>query len=314
MRRWVLLLGLLAVPFGAAPAAAADHPLPDLPPLPQSRLLERSLLATGHGGPVRPTPLFRSGFVAEAGGGYRVGVSTYGSGLYLEVWRGGKRQRTMAAYLARGVGRPERLQATFGKFGKVSMRFRESPDRPPGRSCRSGRTFLKQRGLFVGNLSFRGEDGYVSVRLHRAKGTVLRVGKRCHVRRHHGFDPSDFEFLFTKPEAAMLAISRDGVDSTALLAIAAKKQSAFLTSHEESRGKLAIVRLALVYKPGKLLVDEALTTGSLVPPAPFHGTGRYRAFPDGTRTWSGDLSINFPGAPRFPLTGPSFETLLEVPF
>ncbi|HWO84398.1 MAG TPA: hypothetical protein VNM38_11515, partial [Solirubrobacterales bacterium] len=61
-------------------------------------------------------------------------------------------------------------------------------------------------------------------------------------------------------------------------------------------------------------IDEALTTAKLTPPSPFHGTARYRAYPDGATSWSGDLSVNFPGAPRFPLTGPSWETFLEVPF
>lgn len=313
MKRLTFLLALLTLPLAIAPAAGAASSLPYLPPLPHSRLMDQALRMTEHGPPVRPAPPFRSGFSVKAGK-YKVGVSTYGEGLFLGVWRGGRKQRSMSAYLAKGVARPERLQATFGKFGKLSMRFRRSRNRGPDKRCFFGRVLIKQHGLFVGSLRFRGEHGYVSLRLHRAKGTILRVGKRCHVRRHHDFDPSDFEFLFAKPEAAMLALSRDDVDSTALLAIAAKKKSTFLAIHEESRGKLAIVRFALVHKPGQLRFDEALTSGRLVPPHPFHGTGRYHAFPDGDQTWSGNLSVNFPGAPRFPLTGPSFETLLEVPF
>ena len=316
MRRWFLLLGLLALPLSTAPAAGAEGSLPLLPllpPLPQSPVLDRALQLTEHGGPVRPEPLFRSGFVAAAGP-YKIGVSTYGSGLYLELWRGGKKQRTSTAYLARGVAQPERLQATFGKFGEVSMRFRRAPSRRVTSRCFFGRLLVKQHGVFVGNLRFRGEDGYASVRLHRAKGGIVRVGKRCHARRRRDFDPADLEALFAKPEAAMLAVSRDGVDSTALLAIADGKRSAFFAGEEESRGKLAILRFAIARKPGRVHIDEAVTSGALAPPAPFHGTGRYRAFPDGTTTWSGNLSVDFPGAPRFPLTGPSFETLLEVPF
>jgi hypothetical protein len=314
MKRWPLLLGVLSISLAAAAPASADEGLPLLPPLPRSPGLERGLQATEHGGPVRLTPPFRSGFVAETKGPYEVGVSTYGSGLYLSIWRGGKKQRTETAYLARGVSRPQRLQATFGRFGKVAMRFRRPPSRRVTKECRFGRYLVKQHGVWVGNLTFRGEGGYVSVRLHRAKGGILRVGKRCHVRRRHDFDPAEFEALFAKPDAAMLTISREGVDSTALLAIDAGKRSAFFAADEESRGKLAIVRLAVVRKPGRVHVNDAITSGTLVPPAPFHGTGRYRALPDGTTTWSGNLSVNFPGAPRFPLTGPSFETLLEVPF
>jgi hypothetical protein len=311
MKRLTFLLVMLALALTGAPAAGASSALPPLPPLPHSRLLDKAL--SEHGPEVRPAPFFRSGFTAKAGK-YNVGVSTYGGGVYLGVWRGDKKGRTMSAYLAKGMARPERLQATFGKLGKISMRFRPSPKREPSRSCSFGRVLIHQHGLFVGSLRFRGENGYVSIRLHRAKATILRLGKHCHVHRHHDFDPSDFEFLFAKPEATMLAFSRDGVDSTAVLAIAAKKLSTFLAVDEESRGKLAIVRLAIVHRPGSLNFDEALTSGRLDPPAPFHGTGRYRAFPDGAQTWSGNLNIDFPGAPSFPLTGTSFEALVEVPF
>lgn len=314
MRRWLPLLGVLLSALVAPAAATAGAGLPLLPPLPRSAAVERGLQSTEHGGPVRPAPQFRSGFVAETKGAYEIGVSTYGSGLYLSVWRGGRKQRTMTAYLARGVARPERLQATFGKFGKVSMRFRQPRSHRVTKKCRFGRYLVKHHGVFVGNFSFRGENGYVSVRIHRAKGGVLRLGKRCHVRRRPDFDQAAFEALFAKPDAAMLAIAREGVDSTALLAIDDGKRSAFYAVDEESRGKLAIVRLAFVNKPGRVGVNEALTAASLVPPLPFHGTGRYRALPDGTTTWTGNLSVNFPGASRFPLTGPSFETLLEVPF
>jgi len=310
MRRLALLIVVPAVLLGAPQVAAADSLLP---PLPHSRLMDRALAETEHGPAVRPAQEFRSGFSVEAGK-YKVGVSTYGGGLYLGVWKGGRRQRSMTAYLAKGVARPERLQATFGSYGKVAMRFRRSPNRPPDRSCFFGHVLIWQHGFFVGSFKFRGEGGYVSVRIHRAKGTILREGGRCHVHRHHDFDPSEFEFLFAKPEAAMLAIARDGVDWTGVLALAAKNNSTFLAVHEENRGKLALVRLATVHKAGKLRLNEALTSGRLIPPDPFHGTGRYSALPDGTQSWAGNLSVNFPGLPRFPLTGPAFEPFVEVPF
>jgi hypothetical protein len=315
MSRRLLLLALpLAVALGATSNAAADEELPLLPPLPKSAALERGLHSTQHGGPVRTDPLFRSGFVTDTKGPYEVGVSTYGSGLFLEVWRGGKKQRTATAYLARGVARPKRLQATFGKFGKVSMRFHRVRSRRVTKHCLFGRLLVKQHGVFVGSLRFRGEGGYVSVRIHRAKGGILRVGKRCHVRHHRSFSPAELEALFAEPDAAMLSTSREGVNSTALLAIDAGKRSAFFAIDEETRAKLAIIRLAVVHRPGRVQINESITSGTVAPPAPFHGTGRYNAFPDGSTAWSGGLSVNFPGAPRFPLTGPSFETLLEVPF
>lgn len=323
MRRRPSLCALLALALCASallPAAAvaaqprvehrrAATPVKLLPPLPPSQLL------TQHGKPVSPTPFFRSGFVLKADG-YKIGVSTFGSAVFLEVWRGGSGRRVQTAYLARGVARPERLQATFGNFGKVKMRFRESRNRTwrgRVRTCRGANRFIKRRGVFRGNLRFKGEDGYVSVRIHRAKGAVVTEAPKCRHRRSRG--GFDIPFAnFSQPKSAVLAIARHGVNATAFLAVEDRRSTLFFASSEESRGKLAIVRMAVLRRHSKIHTDEALTSARLTPPAPFHGTGRYRAAPDGTTAWSGGLSVNFPGKPRSPLTGPEFESFLEVPF
>jgi hypothetical protein len=321
MRRRLVLCALLAVTTAAAacPALAsaapprvhhrvATTPVKLLPPLPPRHLLSR------HGNPVAPNPFFRSGFILKADG-YKVGVSTFGSAVFLEVWRGGRGRRVQTAYLARGVARPERLQATFGSFGKVKMRFREARNRSwrgRVRTCRGANRFIKRRGVFRGNLRFRGEDGYVSIRVHRAKGAVVTEAPKCKRRRGGGFD---IPFAnFSQPKSAVLAIARQGVDATAFLAVEDRRSTLFFAAREESRGKLAIVRMAALRRKSPIHTDEALTSARLNPPAPFHGTGRYRAAADGTSTWSGGLSVNFPGKPRYPLTGPEFETFLEVPF
>ena len=308
MRRRLPILILLALALVVpAQSAAAERAL--LPSLLTARLLAE------HGAPVKPAIRFRSGFVVDGPDNYKVGVSTFGGAVILEVWRGRKGQRTSTAYLARGVATKERLQATFGKFGKVSMRFRESRNRTwfgKRRKCGGASRFVKRRGVFVGNLSFKGEGGYVSVRVGRAKGAVVSEAAKCRNRR--AFSLPDLSFLFSEPETALLALSREGVDSTAFMTLEGRRNTTFLVSDEEARGKLAIVRIGVARKPTPVRVNEALTSATLSPPPPFHGTGRYRAFPDGTTTWSGDLNVNFPGAPHFPLTGPSYKTLLEVPF
>lgn len=323
MKRRLVFCALLAVATaataflpalaGAAPPRlkhrTAAPPVQLLPPLPPSHLLSQ------HGKPVAPTPFFRSGFVLKADG-YKIGVSTFGSAVFLEVWRGGGGRRVQTAYLARGVARPERLQATFGSFGKVKMRFREARNRSwrgRVRTCRGANRFIKRRGVFRGNLRFRGEDGYVSIRIHRAKGAVVTEAPKC--KRRRGGGGFDIPFAnFSQPKSAVIAIARQGVDATAFLAVEDRRSTLFFATREESRGKLAIVRMAVLRRQSRIYTDEALTSARLTPPAPFHGTGRYRAAADGTSAWSGGLSVNFPGKPRYPLTGPEFETFLEVPF
>jgi hypothetical protein len=304
MRRRLSILALaLAALAAPSPAPASEVP----PQLPGGRLL--SHLEDS----VPPAKTFRSGFRLEARGGYEVEVMSSGSGVFLIVDKGRFDKRLVAtAYLARGVAVPERLQATFGQFGEVSMRFRESRNKTwvgKRRNCRGSQRFVKRRGVFVGNLRFKGEDGYVSLNTHRAKGSVVTVAQKC--RRQGRARPLLAQQSSHQP--AFAAVARDGVDFTSFVATGGRKTT-FTATHEETRGKLAIIRIAVIRnRSNPLQVNEALTRASVSPPAPFHGTGRYRAAPDGTTTWSGNLSVNFPGTPRFPLTGPDFETLIEVP-
>jgi hypothetical protein len=307
MRRLLAILVFSVSLFAVNGAQAAS--IPGLMP----QLLPAHLL-TQVGVPAPPPIPFRSGFEVDSKG-YKVKVFTSGSAVVLEVGQGGRRRFAATAYLARGVETPDRLQATFGQFGKISMRFQQ-PDK--GRvkySCRFGERVAEHRGSYVGRLTFRGEGGYLSLDRHRTEGAILTLAGRCH--RHRRFSPQRIkkaiERLF-EPVAGVLASSRDGVATTTFVGLAQGRRTAFYAVHRETHGKLALVRFALVRATKGFRADEAVTAVEASPPAPFHGTGRYRAAPDGTSTWTGPLSVDFPGERRFPLTGPSFETLLEVPY
>jgi hypothetical protein len=306
MKRRVALLALLASLLVAGDAQASS--LPALMP----ELLPPHLL-TEVGMPLSPPTRFDAGFTIHSQG-YKVEVFTFGSAVVLEVMRGNHKHFSSTAYLARGVAVPDRLQATFGQLGKVSMRFR--PPRKGGVKslCRFGERLSQRHGSYVGDLSFKGEDGYLSLDLHRAKGTIITPTGRCH-RRHitHAQLEKLLESLF-EPVAGLFASARDGVATTTFAGLKRKGRAAFFTTRKETHGKLAIIRFAVGIASKGLHANETLTAASASPPAPFHGTGRYRAAPDGTTTWTGPLSVDFPGARRFPLTGPSFEALLKAPF
>jgi hypothetical protein len=296
-----LAMALLAAPAAHAAAEAEEQLLPPLPP--------RKLM-TQVGAPVPPTRFFRSGFqVDPSSSNYKVGVTTFGSSVTLVVSNKHMHDLSETIYVARGVARPDRLQATFGQFGKVLMRFHETSKHA---ICAGTFRLVRHKGVFVGNLRFRGENGYVSVHVHRAAGGILEPAGRCPRRRHHHghFDGS----IFLETPTAFVAESRHGVELTGLLALEFGPFSEILATHEESRGKLAIIRVAYVPARKAFHINEAATAATVSPSAPFHGTGHYRAAPDGSTTWTGDLTVNFPGAPRFPLTGPEFETFLEAPF
>ncbi len=277
-------------------------------------LLPTDVLGTEVGAPVAREPGFITGFRLDPPGPYKVEVETEGDAVVVSVLRGNPRKRAAATvYLARGVAAPERLQATFGKLGKISMRFRESRHRPwfgKKRRCRGADRFVVRRGVFVGSFRFRGEDGYLKVRTQRAKGSIVSIAAKCRRgdRRRSLRSTSPFEEEFS----GLIASDRNGVNSTVFGAISFGGRLFYLAQREESRGKLAVLRMAIVRTHGELPLNEAVTAGKFSPGTPFHGAGLYRAAPDGSTSWSGGLSIDFPGAPRFPLAGPTYETFLEA--
>lgn len=309
-------VALLAV--HAAPASA-DLPfrLPTWAPA-QLRAMVREQTQPPHH---RRNP-FTVAFELHAANGYEVAVTGSENRIVLVVGR--KHVDAITGYVVRGTVTRKRLVADFGAFGKLSMRFhppKRGPGSDPHAACRFGRNVLKRHGVFRGSLSFDGENQYVSLRAHRARGEVISYGSRCkggggpllpflrptrlYKARDNGPEP---RFLF--------AGWRHNVDSAGVIALDLLGIRLFLASSQESEGRMAIVRLAFAIggKPRTFTLDDAITHATLSPPAPFHGTGVYDAAPDGTKTWGGSLSVNFPGTPGFVLTGPPFEPEVEAGF
>ncbi len=292
---------------------------------PQFRPLVRAGL---HSEKRRPHPAWESRFTLKTRQGYEVIVVAARGIVALEVVRPRsasaslRRGRALTAYVAHGTVTSGRIQATFGDLGRVSMRFRPSgrvarPSRH--RRCNGAGRFIRRFGVFAGRVRFTGEDRYVTLRAHRAKGLIRRpthpdcgtrnfdrgIGRLSRPVRHLP------EFMPT-----ILAASwRHVVSSVDFFALQIRKKTLYLAVSEESRGSMAEVRYALAVAPSKTFAfDDALTSATLRPPAPFHGTGSYSAAPDGTKAWAGSLSVSFPGAPRFPLAGTQFAGMLATGF
>lgn len=277
-------------------------------------LLPADLLDTAVGPPVARETGFLTGFRLDPPGPYEVRVQNEGDAVVVSVLRGNPRKRAAVShYLARGIAGPGRLRATFGRLGQISMRFRESRHQRwhgKKRRCRGSSRFVIRRGVFVGNFRFRGEDGRLKLRAHRAKGSITSVAAKCQVgnRRRQARSSSIFEDSFS----GLIATDREGVNSTVFGAISFGGRLFYLAQREESKGKLAVLRMAIVRTHGDFPLNEAATDGRFSPGTPFHGAGRYRAAPDGSTSWLGGLSVDFPGASRFPLAGPTYETLIEA--
>jgi hypothetical protein len=263
---------------------------------------------------------FRAGFSLTTRNGYRLTVLGFGESVLLAVED--KDATTATAYVARGTVTPGRLQASFGRFGRLSMRFRPSRNRTwvkPHRRCHGGGRFVNRNGVYVGVLRFKGEDDYVSVDAHRAKGGVGSVAAKCLEEESGGGAKratSPSAEGPSGPEPAFLAASwRAGVSSAGFVGLTSTRRALFIAVTQRTEGRIAILRVALALGlPAALKIDDALTYVRASPPAPFSGTGTYRAAPDGTTTWEGSLAVDFPGAPNTPLAGPPFKASLDAGF
>lgn len=244
----------------------------------------------------------------DAPGGYRLTVTEREGAVALTVMRRhGKRRLTATSYVARGTATPGRLQASFGRFGRISMRFRPSAAKPrlePGGHCHGFGTRLSRPGVFVGNLRFHGEGGYLSVRVHRAKGHISHLARRCLSRRHSGrrtLIRSSGEGTGEIPYLA--AQLKTATTSKLFLALDVGKKALFLGQAANDAGRVSIFRIAAVLGPRSAFdIPDALTGARVSPGVPFRGAGSYAAAADGSATWDGSLSVAFPGVPHLSLT------------
>lgn len=277
---------------------------------------------------------FESRFAIKVGHGYEMAVIGQGQVVQVEIGRPSSFQQVpsgnppigtseaLTLYVARGTVTPHRIAASFGKFGSVDVRFKPAGppfESKPRRRCRGADHFTTQHGMFVGGIQFAGEGNYVAAHSHRARGWVRTplylhcASPRFHARAgalQRAVHPIDFG-----AHASLSAFWRHGVDSTELFSFGIHKSQLTAAFTEESLGSVALIHFGLVIsKPLILTVDDALTSATLAPPAPFHGEGSYSAAPDGTKTWTGPLSAAFPGAPRWPLTGEQFKVKVNTGF
>jgi hypothetical protein len=326
MRRAAACSALVTVCLLALPQAsmAGGLDIPSAVP-PQFRALIRARMHMPN-----PRQGFESRFEIKAGHGYELSVIGEGDIVAVEVTRPARNkgpleqllglEQAATLYVARGIVTPGRIAASFGKFGSIDVRFRPSGrvvSSDPHRRCKGADHFTNRLGVFVGNVRFRGEKHYVAVRAHRVKGRVrspLRL--RCALPPIRSRAQSSARPLPQHPSftpAVFTANWRHAVVATELFVLRGRRATLFLAFSEESLGSIAELHYGLATARSKVFrFNEALTAATIKPPSPFHGKGFYAAAPDGTTSWTGPLSVSFPGTPRAPLTGPQFEVELSA--
>jgi hypothetical protein len=251
-------------------------------------------------------------------------------------------------YLAHGKVTPSSIRASFGDRGGIDLRFRPSgrelhASRHAG--CRRpSHSVVAKFGLFVGTLRFRGEGGYTSAEAHRLHGGTVDLAALVACRpstnlpglgglstaprpspgaaaqgtapRLHGTGPSS-PAVPTHPShgpkrTSLLASLKTPLSRAVFGARASGTGSTrFIAAEEFTEGRIGILRLASVSSPSPAFsFDDALANATVAPPPPFSGKGVFQQGIDEAGSWTGSLAVSFLGAPKAPLTGPSFRTRL----
>ena len=246
----------------------------------------------------------------EGSHGFRIGAGKVGRYFYFQT----ADQRSVATYLnlsprQKGDG----IKAKFPGFGRISVRFH--PQGPPQREppffpqCEGGGS-TKQRGQFVGTIRFRGERGYTSVKATRASGEVATSEKEI-CRRSMFDDGPDVESDRTELWASSRSKGRAVGFDASTLGPPEAASTTFGASVMERRLGVTIFRSTFTDgKEGQLVAGDSRPhplSATVAPPAPFHGSAQFQRTAEGDRSWTGTLSVHFPGLDQVALTGPSFD-------
>lgn len=252
-------------------------------------------------------------------------------------------------YLAHGRVTPRSIEASFGDRGRIAVRFR-----PSGRKLHATRkagckrpsdAVIADLGSFDGELRFRGEGGFTSVDAHRMPGRSVNLGRllACLFGSSSKSDaalpvihaPLGIRLPGLVAERSGPSVPTapthpgSGPRSTTLVAdhkealariiftarVRGDGRPRFLAVDQASEGSLGIVRLAYVRGAASAFsFDDILSSATVSPPPPFHGSAELRRGPRNAKSWSGPLAVSFLGAPHLPLTGTPFGASLSQGF
>ncbi len=227
----------------------------------------------------------------------------------------GKRPARVTMYVSRPgqlaiYSKPARVTragmwASFGKLGRVAMRFHPSGkfalEQPP---CERQKIIFRS-GFYAGSIVFHGEEGYTGLTARRAKADLrfflgaLCPGSLKSVGRGPGADLS-VEPRGQKSGFGFEAI-KNGPDNPTYYGAVVR----------EKRGPTLIYRAAGgTAKSSAFDYDNSLSKAIVSLPEPFSGTAIFQRGAGGTNSWLGDLSVDLPGRSDLPLAGSGFKAKL----
>ena len=259
-----------------------------------------------------------------ASNGYLASIETEGHRrVSLRVFKGS----FSATYTALGRVSRKGIEADFGDFGHVSLRFEpKSQFTPKGpfagsslppflRERCKGKKSAGERGLFQGSVNFKGERDYTQIDARQLKGSVVRSFKRvCK-------PPVDFADKIKLREEATsysaqtkhLGVLRFLIGVKVSLSLGGEELVTAIAFGGERKkvDQVGVRKLLMVFEDVDSIETsppgEQPVTATLKLQRPFEGTATYLKEGRAPATWIGDLGARLPGSGLVPLAGPEFQ-------
>lgn len=196
--------------------------------------------------------------------------------------------------------------ARFGSFGRVNADFKptDDPKTIPVPSGCQGEPGKVTKGVFKGPIEFKGEGGYTSVDLDRAKGRSMKNVQIDHCRP-------------PKTHEAVALAAGNGFPAPGFSAVR-KLGSAnvvFGANVSHTVGDVEISRLVNRVGPSRQFTyNNSLSAAHVDPPAPFSGEANFKetgAWGPDTGTFTGSLQVSFPGEKNVRLAKPGTQGSLR---
>jgi hypothetical protein len=262
-------------------------------------------------------------FNTRASNGYRASLFAVDNRVALELGKG----PFSATYEVRGLATSHRLEANFGKLGRISLRFKSArttttkfpglPNCPPARS-------IHEFGVFRGSLRFVGEQGFTRIGTHRVRGEVEHIVTPECDSEPPGRGPSEtlrHRAATDKHREDVAELSATSKSHGRVVDFSASRLFGYDTwfveaSTLERRGRISIDRDAIVFEasPSAIVVSKPgahPAKASVKLPRPFQGTAAFAEEPvPPAPAWEGSLSVSMSGLGPVALAGRGFEAFL----
>ncbi|HET8814862.1 MAG TPA: hypothetical protein VFM51_07895 [Solirubrobacterales bacterium] len=260
-------------------------------------------LALPGGAAGKPAELKLSSFKIQGSNGYDFEVVAIRDGLRNRIAVVSVASGSTAASYRVPLDPESGIHATFGLLGHLDVRFerrRKLVERPePG--CR----WVFEGGVFRGSFQFVGEGGYTSGEAIDPQGEVLRLPNSfC------GFGNFRLARIpipgLSETVLAARAENDDRTTSFEASRFNRERTALFSASLSERVGEMKIERSAYARGGAETFFRTNSSRASVFPPSPFRGSAKFRDPAQAPPTWTGSLSVSFPGAPDVPLAGEAF--------